>query len=341
MLAGNDEGCGAVAADQAWTRVQLLRHRALFRARARARAGAGAGAGPRRDLLRRRFWPSRPVCPGGVRSVARRVPSRPGRCHGPRTARPGRWCSDQRRSGASELTTTESGCRHGRPVRIMVAQTGSSCDMTRVEVDLRRSFAFEIDLEHCWNCGGQLKPIAASLDSALIEQILTHLGLQTDCGRMAARRRGPRRVSVRWRKPPDRGSTVPVYPSNRPSTASGRWGRLRPGPFEADKHAMVLQFHPWMTSPMDRRRNVSATWPAASPTNAAPQAQMPSAGRPRVERTAFEFPSARSDSFMLITIPGIINLELHSLVFAPHRLVSHWDYRPLSGSQHVRKENLP
>ena len=33
-------------------------------------------------------------------------------------------------------------------------------------------------MEHCPNCGGQLKIIAAILDSAVIERILTHLGLQ-------------------------------------------------------------------------------------------------------------------------------------------------------------------
>ena len=32
--------------------------------------------------------------------------------------------------------------------------------------------------EHCPNCGGQLKIIAAILESAVIERILTHLGLQ-------------------------------------------------------------------------------------------------------------------------------------------------------------------
>ena len=35
----------------------------------------------------------------------------------------------------------------------------------------------EIDLEHCSNCG-ELKIIAAILKSAVIERILTHLGLQ-------------------------------------------------------------------------------------------------------------------------------------------------------------------
>ena len=41
-----------------------------------------------------------------------------------------------------------------------------------------RSFAFELELEHCPNCGGELKIIAAILEAPVIERILTHLGLQ-------------------------------------------------------------------------------------------------------------------------------------------------------------------
>ena len=37
---------------------------------------------------------------------------------------------------------------------------------------------FELDLEHCPNCGGVLKIIAAILAQSVIEKILTHLGLQ-------------------------------------------------------------------------------------------------------------------------------------------------------------------
>ena len=33
-------------------------------------------------------------------------------------------------------------------------------------------------MQHCPNCGGQLKIIAAILESAVIERIFTHLGLQ-------------------------------------------------------------------------------------------------------------------------------------------------------------------
>jgi hypothetical protein len=37
---------------------------------------------------------------------------------------------------------------------------------------------FDLDLEHSPNCGGELKIIAAILKQPVIEEILTHLGLQ-------------------------------------------------------------------------------------------------------------------------------------------------------------------
>jgi len=47
-----------------------------------------------------------------------------------------------------------------------------------LQAGLRRSFALDIDLEHCPNCGaGELKIIAAILERSVIEKILTHLGL--------------------------------------------------------------------------------------------------------------------------------------------------------------------
>jgi len=67
-------------------------------------------------------------------------------------------------TGESELTATESGCTHGRPARISLARL--------------QKRVFQIDIEHCPNCGGQPKIIAAILESAVIERILTHLGLQ-------------------------------------------------------------------------------------------------------------------------------------------------------------------
>ncbi|MDP1899454.1 MAG: transposase [Rubrivivax sp.] len=58
----------------------------------------------------------------------------------------------------------EANCAHHRPVRLSWARL------------LKR--VFEIDLEHCPNCGGEPKIIAAILEQPVIEKILTHLGLQ-------------------------------------------------------------------------------------------------------------------------------------------------------------------
>jgi hypothetical protein len=37
---------------------------------------------------------------------------------------------------------------------------------------------FDIDMQHCPNCGGELKIIAVILEQPVIEKILQHLGLQ-------------------------------------------------------------------------------------------------------------------------------------------------------------------
>ena len=66
-------------------------------------------------------------------------------------------------TGKSEQTPTEPGCAHDRPARIGWARL------------LKR--VFEIDLEHCPHCGGQLRIIATILESAVIDRILTHLRL--------------------------------------------------------------------------------------------------------------------------------------------------------------------
>jgi len=60
---------------------------------------------------------------------------------------------------------------------------------------------FEIDLEHCPNCGGQLKIIAAILEQSVIEKILTQLGLQSDCGPGRRHARPP--VSRSCKQPED------------------------------------------------------------------------------------------------------------------------------------------
>jgi Putative transposase len=64
---------------------------------------------------------------------------------------------------AAPPETGEVICAH-RPVR---------ASWTRL---LKR--VFDLDLEHCPNCGGELKIIAAILERPVIEKILTHLGLQ-------------------------------------------------------------------------------------------------------------------------------------------------------------------
>ena len=39
---------------------------------------------------------------------------------------------------------------------------------------------FDIDIQHCLHCGGQLKLIAAIEDPAVIQRNLTHLGLASE-----------------------------------------------------------------------------------------------------------------------------------------------------------------
>jgi hypothetical protein len=69
-------------------------------------------------------------------------------------------------ASAKEAKSAEckAGCAHHRPVRLSWAKL------------LKR--VFEIDMEHCPNCGGDLKIIAAILEAPVIAKILTHLGLQ-------------------------------------------------------------------------------------------------------------------------------------------------------------------
>ena len=45
---------------------------------------------------------------------------------------------------------------------------------------------FDLDLNHCLSCGGQLKIIAAILEQPVIEKIFTHLGLQASVPPLSA-----------------------------------------------------------------------------------------------------------------------------------------------------------
>ena len=58
----------------------------------------------------------------------------------------------------------EANCAHHRPVRLSWAKL------------LKR--VFDLDLEHCPSCSGELKIIAAIRERPVIEKILLHLGLQ-------------------------------------------------------------------------------------------------------------------------------------------------------------------
>ena len=100
---------------------------------------------------------------------------------------------------------------------------------------------FELDLEHYPNCGGELKIIAAILEQPVIEKILTHLGLQADCGRRSAPARGPapqeefalasanaacKAVHHLGRQPAARRSRRPEHKSNTVDSAARRHGLL-------------------------------------------------------------------------------------------------------------------
>jgi hypothetical protein len=71
---------------------------------------------------------------------------------------------EQPRADAAAVAECEAGQTPARPHRIGWARL------------LRR--VFDIDMQHCPNCGaGELKIIAAILERPVIEKILTHLGL--------------------------------------------------------------------------------------------------------------------------------------------------------------------
>jgi len=55
--------------------------------------------------------------------------------------------------------------------------TLSSSGRVRPTLARRQKRVFDIDTEHCPNCGGALKIIAAIEEPAVICKILTHLGL--------------------------------------------------------------------------------------------------------------------------------------------------------------------
>jgi len=106
-------------------------------------------------------------------------------------------------TGESEHIAAEPVCAHRNPVRISWARP------------LKR--VFEVDMEHCPNCGGELKIIAAILESAVIERILTHLGLQARAPPRAASLPQLRLQSATLKRPrqaPQAGPTLATVRAN-------------------------------------------------------------------------------------------------------------------------------
>jgi hypothetical protein len=101
---------------------------------------------------------------------------------------------------AAKSAECDANCAHHRPVRPSWVKL------------LKR--VFDLDLEHCPNCGGELKIIAAILEQPVIEKSLTHLGLQA---------RAPPRA-------PARGQALQAEPGHKqssglfvPGEGSGHW----------------------------------------------------------------------------------------------------------------------
>ena len=87
------------------------------------------------------------------------------------------------------------------------------------------SGVYKIDLEHCLNCDGLLKIIAAILESAAIERILTHLGLQARAPPRAPAP-GPMQHAVRYLPSPINQPIGSGRRSQRNSCgAQSRWHR--------------------------------------------------------------------------------------------------------------------
>ena len=89
------------------------------------------------------------------------------------------------RRSSPQPSPAELSCWHRKPARLSWARL------------LKR--VVEIDLEHCQNCGGELKIIAAIVEAPVIQRILTHLGLQA---------RAPPRAPARERQVAQAGSVA-------------------------------------------------------------------------------------------------------------------------------------
>ena len=144
---------------------------------------------------------------------------------------------------------------------------------------------FDIDMQHCTNCGaGELRIIAAILERPVIEKILTHLGLDPQPG-----------ASGRWRCAPSRHApaaarhrtaAAPGNPRSRghlPACAAG-WSRCRARRPASRPRGLTALSHrtaaPPLTAPGARltRPQGRALWPRRMPVGR--RAPRPCGARP-------------------------------------------------------------
>ena len=121
---------------------------------------------------------------------------------------------------------------------------------------------FEFDLEHCPNCGGELKIIAAIVEASVIEKILTHLALKARAPPRAAARgqmplqaepghkqssglfvpgEGPGHWPGAPCKGPEHSQVIAVGAARRP----GPGDPLRPGVSGPGQAGLIAMANPW------------------------------------------------------------------------------------------------
>ena len=143
-----------------------LHHASGHRQRAAEREPRRAGGAQLEDALSRRHEPARDVA-SGIHATARRSRAAPSPASDPlsRVARTSRQTAGDDCAGA---------CAHDYSTRSRLAHAhGAGARLTWARL-LKR--VFDLDVERC-GCGGKLKIIAAIEEAAVIERILTHLGL--------------------------------------------------------------------------------------------------------------------------------------------------------------------
>ncbi len=125
---------------------------------------------------------------------------------------------------AAQAAQCEARCAHHRPVRLRWAEL------------LKR--VFDLDLEHCPNCCGGLKIIAAILEQPVIEKNLTHLGLQA---------RAPPHGAARGQTLQKSGLTISIHGVSGGPDAQGCADWLRPSSPGKARSEPEITVHPYAT----------------------------------------------------------------------------------------------